>query len=82
MFGCEVVDFSRHLPGEVARIDHQHLAPSYFGLVFIEEPQFARHRPRVEEAGSDRHHRIHVVGLNQLSGPLPLGRQRTKPEKT
>ena len=78
LLGREVVDLARHLPVDVAGVDHQHLPPPLDGLGLVEEPQLARHRTRVEETGADRHHHVQVARLDQLPAHLrfPDARRR------
>ena len=70
LLGAEVVDLARHLPIDVARVDHQHLVAVLLGLGAVEKPQLAGHRAGVEEVGSDGDHHLHVAGLDQLSAHL------------
>ena len=65
LLGAEVTDLACHLPVDVARVDHQHLAAVLLRLGAVEEPQFAGHGAGVEEVGADGDHHVHVAGLHQ-----------------
>jgi len=63
----EIVDLARDFSKDVARVEHQHLVVVVGALGAVEEPQFARHRARVEEIRADRDHHIDIAGVDDLA---------------
>src|SRR5207244_459693 len=78
LFWGEVVDLTRHLPEDLARVDHENLVAALLGLALVEVPELAGHRARVEEVRADRDHDVDVAGLDDLAPDLSLGMARAR----
>lgn len=70
LFRREIIDFPRNLTEHFAGIKHEHLVAMRLGLTLVEEPEFARHRARAKEIGSDRDHDVQVAGLDDFSANI------------
>src|ERR1700726_2148846 len=72
LLGREVVNLTRYLSVNIARVEHQHLVAALGRLGAVEEPQLTWDGACIEEIGAYGDHYIHITGLDDLLAHLLL----------